>query len=94
MVKKVKPEKGEQLELIDVAPKNAKPIIAIAREYKAVVTKRVKLTAIEVQLKEEIKDMVHKAKLKPLDDGSTRFTFDGVTVQVTPCDAKVKVTEE
>ncbi len=85
---------GEQLDLIDVAPKNAKPIIAKAREYKVVVNKRVKLTAKEVQLKEEIKDMVRKAKLKPHEDGSTRFTYDGVTVQVTPCDAKVKVTEE
>ena len=91
---KKKTESGEQLELIDVAPKNAKPIIAKAREYKAVVSKRVKLLGIEVQLKEEIKDLVQKAKLKPLEDGSTRFTFDGVTVQVTPCDAKVKVTEE
>ena len=95
MVKaKKEKEKGEQLDLIDVAPKNAKPIIAEARLYKRYQRARMLNGEKERASKEIIKDLVHKAELQPLEDGSVRFSYDGMTVTVTPRDELVQVTEE
>lgn len=92
--KKTKPkESGEQLDLIDVAPKNAKPIIAVAREYKKAMLMRLKYGNREVELKKKIRELIADAGLARLPDGSIRFTYDDVTVCVTPQDEKVTVKE-
>lgn len=85
---------GKQLELIDVAPKNAEPIIEAARLYKKVQSARLKALAQEVELKDKIRQLVKKAKLQRLKDGVIRFTYDGVTVCITPQDEKVTVKEK
>ena len=94
--KKTAPKKGkgEQLDLIDVAPENAKPIIALARRYKKIVSARVDLTSQEVKLKKEIVDLVRAAKLQPLNGGVIKFKYNGVTVSITPRDELVKVKED
>jgi len=84
---------GEQMDLIDVTPKELKRILPIAKEYRRVVKQRVKLTAKEVTLKGQILEEVKKAKLPRLDDGSVRFKCDGITISVTPRDELVKVKE-
>jgi len=87
----VKVEK--QLDLIDVHPKNAGPIIELARKYRTVVSQRVKLLAKEVEMKAQILEMVKAANLKRLADGVIRFTYDGYTLTVTPQDEKLNVKE-
>jgi hypothetical protein len=85
---------GDQLELIDVAPKNARPIIEVAREYKKAMLMRLKYGNREVELKKKIRELVNNAGLQRLKDGSIRFEYDGVTVSVTPQDEKVTVKEK
>ena len=96
-VKKVKEAKdtklgaGDQLALIDIHPENAKPIIALALTYKKYVAERQLALAKEVELKNKILDLVKAAKLQPLENGNTTFTYEGVTVSIEPQDEKVKV---
>ncbi len=92
--KEAKKEKGEQLDLINVAPENAKPIIAKARRYKKVQATRLAALAEEKKLKEEIKSDVKAAKLQPLKGGVIKFKHNGVTVIITPQDEKVRVIED
>ena len=91
---KGKGTKGEQMDLIDVGPKHSKEIIACARIYKAIVTKRIKLTSAEVTAKIKLLDMVKAAKLKRLSDGTIKFKIDGITIKVTPRDELIQVTED
>lgn len=93
-VRKETKEKGKQLDLIDVAPANAKPIIALARRYKKVSAARQANLAEEVQLKKQIIDLTKAAKLQPLKDGVIKFKHNGVTVSITPRDELVKVKDE
>lgn len=92
--KKETKEKGKQLDLIDVAPENAKPIIALARRYKKVSAARQANLAEEVQLKKQIINLVKVAKLQPLKGGVIKFKYNGVTVSITPRDELVKVQDE
>jgi len=92
--KAAKKESGEQLDLIDVAPENAKPIIAAARRYKKANAARQAALAEEVKLKKQIIDLVKAAKLQPLEGGVIKFSYNGVTVSITPRDELVKVKEE
>ena len=95
MAKNKKPKKsGEQLELIEVAPENAGPIIELAREYKKYLKIRQDALKEEVKLKEKIRSLVKEAGLQRLKDGVIRFKYDGVTVSVTPQDELVQVKEE
>lgn len=87
-------EKGEQLNLIDVLPEKAKPIIAVARRYKKIVTARVDLTAQEVKLKAKIIGLVKAAKITPLEGGVIKFTHKGITVTIKPRDELVQVKDE
>jgi len=92
--KKEKKEKGKQLDLIDVAPENAKPIIAKGRRYKKVQATRLAALAEEKKLKEEIKSDVKAANLQPLKGGVIKFKYNGVTIIITPQDEKVEVKED
>ena len=87
-------EKGEQLDLIDVAPKNAKPMIEEGRLYKKAQKARQKFLAEEVKHKDKIRQLAKDAGLHRLEDGVIRFTYDGVTICITPQDEKVTVKEE
>ena len=88
-----KPKKEKQLDLLDVAPENAKPIIELAKEYKVALTARLAALKEEVRLKQLILELVNKAGLQRLPDGDIRFEYDGFQVTVTPCDDKIKVKE-
>lgn len=85
---------GEQLDLIDVAPKNAKVIIDAAKIYKKLMLARKKAGEKEVAQKAEVLRLVREAKLTPLEGGKIRFRYDGFIVSVTPRDELVKVVEE
>ena len=87
-------EKGEQMALIDVAPKNAKDIIGAARIYKKFQAARLKALAKEIEQKAEILRLVRVADIQPLEGGKIRFKYDGVMISVTPRDELVKVVEE
>ena len=94
MAKKAKSKKaGKQLDLIDVAPENAKPIIELAKQYKEALTERLAALKEEVRLKQLILQLVNEAGLQRLPDGDIRFEYDGFQVTVTPCDDKIKVKE-
>ena len=93
MAKKEKAEEGEQLDLIDVAPENAKPIIAAARLYKKYQKARLASLKDEIGQKQKILSLVKEAKLTTLEGGKIRFKYDGVTISITPRDELVKVKE-
>lgn len=87
-----KKEAQEQLDLIDVAPENAKEIVKVAKKYKEAMTNRVAWLEKEKAFKAQILELVHKAKLTPVD-GKIKFTVDGLTITVTPRDELVQVKE-
>ncbi len=82
---------GEQLDLIDVSPKNAKPMIEVGRLYKKAQKARLKALAEEIRLKEKIRQLAKDAKLQRLENGVIRFEYQGVEICITPQDEKVTV---
>lgn len=91
---KKKVTKGEQLDLIDVAPENAKAIVAAARVYKMRQKERLDALKKEIAEKQKVLALVKEAKLKPLESGIIRFTCEGFTISITPRDELIKVKEE
>jgi hypothetical protein len=89
-----KANKGEQLELLDVAPENAKDIIACARRYKNFLAKRLKVLSAEKNEKQNLLALIEKANLSRLNDGKIRFHCDGYVITVTPRDELVQVKED
>ena len=96
MVKKEKPKpgkkKGEQGLLLDVTPENRKKINRIAKKYKAIQHERLALTAEEVKLKTELKELIHNSGLVKLEDGSIKFSVDDWEIQLLPTEEKLTVT--
>jgi len=90
--KKTKP--AEQMDLIDVQPKNVKAIVAAARLYKKFQVARIAALEKEIAQKQEILALVKEAKLQLLEGGVIRFACDGMTISITPRDELVKVKEE
>ncbi|KKK80115.1 hypothetical protein LCGC14_2826720 [marine sediment metagenome] len=88
-----KAKKGEQMDLIDVHPKNSKEIISVARAYKATQKVRIKALAEEIQLKQKIIDLTKKAGIKPMADGKIKFKLDGLKISITPRDELVQIAE-
>jgi multidrug resistance efflux pump len=84
---------GEQLDLIEVAPENAKKIVAVARKYKSAQAERLAALEVEVAEKQNLLELVRQAKL-PLVDGKIKFKTDGYIITVTPRDELVKVKNE
>lgn len=89
-----KKEVGEQIDLIDVAPENAKAIIAAARIYSKAQGARSKALKNEVEQKVKVIQLIRESKIKPLDGGVIKFTYEGVTIKITPRDELVQVQEE
>ncbi len=89
--KAIEAEKGEQLDLIDVHPKNAKPIIKLARAYKVAQAARQAALKEEVELKQKILELVKGAKLQPLEGGLIAFEYDGVEISIKPRDELLTV---
>jgi hypothetical protein len=85
---------GEQLELIDVLPENAKPIIAAARLYKKFQAARMAALDKETKQKQVVLNLIHEAKLQPLEGGKIKFEHDGVIISVTPRDELIKIKEK
>lgn len=83
----------EQLDLIDVKPKNAKKILSLAKDYKAVQKERIDYLAKEKELKQKIIDEIRKAKLSPLENGTTKFTIDNFKISMTPRDELIQIKE-
>ena len=79
-----KVEVGEQMELIDVLPKKARPIVKKAQEYRKAVENRQKWGSKEAALKAEIGAMIADAKISRLANGVIRFSCDGVLITQTP----------
>lgn len=92
--KKEETEVGEQLDLIDVSPENAGPMIKAGRAYNKVKKTRLTALAEEVKLKDKIRQLAKDAKLQRLEGGVIRFRHKGVTICITPQDEKVTVKEE
>lgn len=86
-----KKDESQQLDLIDVTPKNQKKFLAAARAYKEAVTNRCEWTAEETKYKKKILELVKEAELARLPDGTIKFKVDGMTITITPTDEKVNV---
>ncbi len=89
-----KKEAGEQLDLIDVAPKDAKPIIDAARVYKKHQKARQAALKKETEQKVLILELISKANLQRLKDGKIKFEFDDVYICISPQDDKITVNEK
>lgn len=85
---------GEQLDLIEVAPENAKQIIDAARLYKK--ARNARLTALkkEIDLKEKVLRLVKSANLQTLEGGKIKFKYGGFIFSVTPRDDLINIIEE
>jgi hypothetical protein len=82
---------GEQIDLIDVKPENAKEIIKAAKAYKKAQAARIEALVTEVAEKENLLECIRKAKLQPSSDGSLKFSLEDVKISVTPRDELIKV---
>lgn len=82
---------GEQLNLIDVAPENAKEILKVAKIYEAAKKERLKALAEEVKQKQKVLELIHEAKLQRMEDGKINVKCDRYTIVVTPTDEKIKI---
>jgi len=91
--KKAKKEKGEQLDLIDVSPENAKPIIKVAREYIKYRDSRMAIQKKEVEHKQDIIELVKAANLAPINGGVIKFEYDGLLISLAPKEMELKVKE-
>lgn len=89
-----KARKGEQLDLINVHPKNVKEIIREARLYKEYQAVRISALAKEVAQKKKVLELVSAAGLQRLSDGKIRFEYDGMLVTVAPQDDKITVKDK
>jgi len=87
-------ESGEQLDLIDVQPENAKTIVHAARLYKKFQAARLTALDKEVEQKRQVLELVKAAKLQPLDGGKIKFEYDGVIISITPRDELVTVKDK
>ena len=85
---------GEQMDLIDVKPKNSKEIIRHARLYKMAQEKRVNALAEEVAEKKKLLELIEQEHLQRLEDGKIKFKLDGYTITVTPRDELVRIKED
>lgn len=94
MQEEVERTEGEQMDLIDVAPENAKEIIKHARTYRAAQKQRLSALEEEVTQKNKLLELIKAANLQRMADGKIKCRCDGFTITVTPRDEKVTIKEE
>jgi hypothetical protein len=97
MAKRGRPKKvrtDETLNLMDVGPANAKEIVRVAKQYRATEEERLEALAQETKLKERLLSLIRASGLKRLEDGTIRFTCEGLLIKVTPRDDLVQVKNE
>lgn len=85
---------SDQMDLIDVTPKNKKAILKVAGEYKAAQRERIRFLDEEKDRKATLLDLIKAAKLQPNEDGVIEFQLDGIKIKVTPRNELVQVREE
>ena len=85
--------KGEQLELIEVGPKNLKDILASVKIYKEHQKVRIGALKKEIAAKQVVLELVKTANLKPLSDGVIRFKCDGKIITIEPRDEVIRIKE-
>lgn len=92
--KKEETEVGEQMELMDVSPEKAKPIVATGRVLKKLQVARASAQDKENRQKAIFLNLVEEANIQRLPDGKIKFHYDGLTVTVTPKQESVSIKEE
>ena len=93
MAKRTSKDAGEQLELIDVGPKNLKGILAAVRVYKHHQKARLGSLKKEIAEKQHVLELTKAAKLVPLKDGVIRFECDGKIISIEPRDEVIRIKE-
>ena len=88
-----KNEEGEQLDLIEVEPENAKQIARCARVYKKAQAVRLEALDEEVKNKKKLIALIHEADLQPVN-GKYKFRAGKMIITVTPCDERVGVKDD
>ena len=86
-----KPDDGEQLDLIETEPENAKEVARLARRYKKAQRARMAAGDEEADCKERLLLEVKEAGIKSGADGKYRFRAGDATITVTPRDELVSV---
>ena len=84
---------GEQLDLIEVAPENAKKITGVAKRYRAAQARRIQALDQECNEKQALLALIKEANLKQVD-GKIKFRVDGLIITVTPRDELIKIKDE
>jgi hypothetical protein len=83
-----------QMDLIkDLHGKEAKKILKIAKDYKAAQKARLAALEEEKAYKQGLLALIKDAGIKPLDDGTIKFSLDGYTISVKPRDELIQVRE-
>jgi hypothetical protein len=85
---------GQQMDLIDTTPENAKEIIKHARVYKAAQTKRIQALEEEKAEKQKLLELINKAHMQRLENGKIKFKLEGYIITVTPRDELVQIKED
>ncbi len=85
---------GVQMDLIDVLPKKAKPIIAVARVLKRLQISRASAQEKENKQKAILLNLIEEANIQRLPDGKIKFHYDGITLTVTPKQESVSIKED
>ena len=85
---------GEQMQLIEVHPKKAKPIMAAARILKRLQVARASSQEKENKQKAILLNLIEEANIQRLPDGKIKFHYDGITLTVTPKQESISVKEE
>lgn len=86
-----KKEAGEQLQLIDVGPKNLKEILASVKIYMNHQKTRLSALKDEIAEKHHVLELVKAANLKPLADGVIRFECGGEIITIEPRDEVIRI---
>lgn len=86
-------EKSEQLDLIDVRPKNAAELVKVAKEYNVVKAKRMKLTEKEVELKQKVLKLLEEGNVQRLEGGKRKLKIERIKIETEPSGEKVRITE-
>lgn len=95
MAKKTdEPAPGEQLDLIETQPENAKAIQRVARAYKRAQRERMSALDEEVKQKEKLLAAIKEAEIVPDTDGNFSFRVGKMKIKVKHRDELVQVKEE